>query len=118
MPEARWRRGIEDRFLLLLVLKSSTAATGEIRTLASRILPGSLCTCPTREAQLLNASHQLSLSAGKESLCRKHPGSLIVQRSSTAPVWNNLLTFSLLYKQPAHSAIPSTLMSAEFLEQI
>ncbi|KAI9526136.1 hypothetical protein NQZ68_002684, partial [Dissostichus eleginoides] len=54
---------------------------------------------------------QLSLSAGKESLCRKHPGSLIVQRSSTAPVWNNLLTFSLLYKQPAHSAIPSTLVN-------
>ncbi|XP_034007403.1 amyloid beta A4 precursor protein-binding family B member 1-interacting protein-like [Trematomus bernacchii] len=29
--------------------------------------------------------------------------------SSMAPVWNNLLTFSLLYKQPAHPAIPSTL---------
>ncbi|KAK5875224.1 hypothetical protein CesoFtcFv8_027729 [Champsocephalus esox] len=35
------------------------------------------------------------MRSAAEPLCRKHPGSLILQRSSTAPVWNNLLTFSL-----------------------
>ncbi|KAI9526119.1 hypothetical protein NQZ68_002667 [Dissostichus eleginoides] len=63
------------------------------------------------------------MRSAAEQLCRERVTLEETPRKSSCSrqhgaVWNNLLTFYLHYKQPAHSAIPSTLMSAEFLEQI